>query len=488
VIRRALPVIAVVAGVAAAASGCGSSSSALDDALGYLPKSTPVAIAVKTDLKDSQYRQLDTLLKRFPFYNLLKQRVMQGVSAGGNRATLAQVKPLLGNDVVIGFPNAGSAGGTSSSATVVAWKTKDGGKAESLIKHDSRKVGSEDGATLYQSPSGDTTAINSDTLVSSKDRSLLDAALKQRGKGDRLREDTFKAGLAGVPTNAIVRVYGNLQQLLSSGRAASAKQVPWVGALRTFGATVTAASDGLLVDFHAKTQGSLTPAQLPIASGAAPPKIVRQPGEVAVALRDPAQTLGFAEQALVAATPQGALVKPALNRSLGIDIDRDVIGALGPGSAASIAPKTGTVVARADLKDPAKFNATLATIAKNLPKAGSLARGTTLTPGPDGLYQLKPRTGKATFIGVAGKELVVGQDPGAAVKFASAAATTATGAGGALATTLNPQQIITLYLTARGGSAAAIAGAFIAPLKDLSGYVDSETSGLTARFKLTISR
>jgi len=488
VIRRALTIASAGAALAAAASGCGGSSakSPLDDALGYLPKATPVAVAVNTNLKDKQYSQLNNLLKRFPFYGLLKQRFLQGFSAGGTRTTFAQVKPLLGNDLVVGFPRAGS-GGPSSNDTVVAWKTKDGGKAESLLKKDSQKIGSEEGATLYQTRSGNTTALKGDVIVSAKSRPLVDAALKQRGKDDRLREDTFKSSLKGLPSDAIAKVYGNLQQLLSSSRAAQAKKVPWVGALRTFGSTVTTAPDGLLVDFRAKTEGSLRATQLPIAAGTTAPQIVRRPNEVAVALRDPAQTLRFAEQALEAATPQGALAKATFNRALGVDIDRDLIGVLGSASAISVSLR-GKVVARVDLKDASRFKKTLATIAKNLPKAGSLARGTSLTPGPNGLYQLKRRTGRPVFLGVSGKRLVIGDDARRAVKFGGESASSATGAHGALVSALDPRSIVTALLKQRGGAAGALfGGAFVAPLKDLSGYAESETSGLTARFKLTVS-
>ena len=485
-IRRALVTLAVVAAIAVAAAGCGGSSakSPLDDALGYLPKTTPVAVAINTDPNDTQYKQLNTLLKRFPFYDLIKQRVTQGLtSSAGSRTTFEQLKPLLGNDLVVGFPHVG---GVTGNQTVVAWKTKDGGKAESLIKRDGRKVGSEEGATLYEVPSGNTTAIKGDMLVSAKSRALVDAALKQRGKDDRLREDTFNAGLSGLPSDAIARVYGDFQQLLSSSSAAAAKKVPWVGALKTFGSTVTTASDGLLIDFRAKTEGSLSSSQLPIAAGSTAPGIVRRPNEVAVALHDPAQTLKFAEQAFLAAQPGGTLAKATFQRALGIDLDRDLIGVLGTDAAMSVGLK-GSVVVRSDLTDPAKANKTLATIAKNLPNAGSLAKGTSLTPGPNGLYELKSPGHKPEFIGVAGKRLVIGDDAGRAVKFGSETATTLPGANGALIFALDPKDIVNEILKRRGGSAALVGPALVAPLKDLTGYVQSATSGLTARVKLSIS-
>ena len=489
-IRRGLITVAATAGIAAAASGCGGSSakSPLDDALGYLPKTTPVAIAVKTDLKDPQYHSLDTLLKRFPFYTLIKQRLAAGFTIGGTKTSFAEVKELLGNDLVIGFPHAAS-GSSLSSATVVAWKTKDGKKAATLVGRTGRKVGSENGATLYEEANGNVDAIKGDVLVSAKSRPLVDAALKQRGSSDRLREDTFKSALSGLPTDAIVRVYGDFQRLLSSGRAAAAKRVPWVGALRTFGSTVTSASDGLVIDFRAKTQGSLSSAQLPLAAGSTAPKIVRRPHEVAVALRDPGQTVRFAEQAFLAAVPQGALGKAAIERALGINFDRDLIAPLGAGAAASVS-LTGNVVARVDLKDPAAFKKTLSTLSRNLPKASNFVNGLTLQPGPNGLYQLKPRGAhRPEFVGVSGKELVIGTDPGQAIKFGSERATTATGANGALAFALDPRSILGDIIKRRGGQAGALfGGAFVAPLRDLTGYASVDTSGLSSHLKLTIAR
>lgn len=482
-IRRAL-IVAFAVGALAAASGCGSSAkSPLDDSLGYFAKTVPVVVAVNTNLKDSQYHQLDTLLKRFPFYGLLKQRFTQQLNAGGTRTSFAELKPLLGNPLVVGFPQIGS----STNQTVVTWKTKDGKKAEDLVKRNGQKLGSEEGATVYQESSGNTTAVKGDTIISAKSRALVDAALKQRGKDDRLREDTFKSALSGLPSDNIASVYGNFETLLGSGRAAAAKKVPWVGALRTFGSTVTSASDGVVIDFRAKTEGSLSSSQLPIASGSASPPVVRRSNEVGIGLGNPAQTVKFAEQALEASSPQVALAKSTFSHALGVDIDKDVIGALGSESAASVS-LAGSVVFRSDLKNPDQFKKTLATISKNLPKVGSLAQGATLTPGPNGLYQFKPRSGKPEYIGVAGKRLVIGDDPNRAVKFANEAATAVPGGNGALVVALDPKGIATELLKKQGGATgAALGGAFVAPLKDFTGHVQSETSGLTARFKLTIS-
>ena len=89
---------------------------------------------------------------------------------------------------------------------------------------------------------------------------------------------------------------------------------------------------------------------------------------------------------------------------------------------------------------------------------------------------------------MAGNRLVIGDDPNRAVKFANETATAVPGGTGALVVALDPKGIATELLKKQGGATgAALGGAFVAPLKDFTGHVQSETSGLTARFKLTIS-
>ena len=102
--RRALATLLAVAAIAIALAGCGGSNSAksaLDDALGYMPKGTPIVIAVKTDFGDQQYKNLNSLLDRFPFVgalkNQLKNRITFGVSislsASRKRTRTSTIRP-----------------------------------------------------------------------------------------------------------------------------------------------------------------------------------------------------------------------------------------------------------------------------------------------------------------------------------------------------------------------------------------------------------
>ena len=70
---------------ALALGGCGGddTGSPLDAALGYLPKDVPFAVAVDSDLSDSQYKSLDRILRKFPGSDQVKQSIEQSVEENG---------------------------------------------------------------------------------------------------------------------------------------------------------------------------------------------------------------------------------------------------------------------------------------------------------------------------------------------------------------------------------------------------------------------
>src|SRR3954468_13159876 len=102
--RRLLPFLALLALAIAGCGGGGSSaSSPLDEGLGFLPKDAPFAVAIKTDTGSGQYQKANRILKKFPFgdqaLQTLKRRLEQG-SVSFDK----DVKPILGNDFVVGAP------------------------------------------------------------------------------------------------------------------------------------------------------------------------------------------------------------------------------------------------------------------------------------------------------------------------------------------------------------------------------------------------
>lgn len=80
----------------------GDSDSALDDALGYLPADAPAAVAISTDLESDSYAELDTALQRFGLEGGIDGALGDLTELGGGVSFEGDVRPLLGEDLVIG--------------------------------------------------------------------------------------------------------------------------------------------------------------------------------------------------------------------------------------------------------------------------------------------------------------------------------------------------------------------------------------------------
>src|SRR4051794_34117294 len=363
-----------------AVAGCGSddsSSSGLGGVLAYVPKDTPFAVTIDTNLDGEQYKSLDAIVNRFPGADTIKSLLKAQLSMGQEGVDFDKdIKPLLGNPAVISATDITSfLSDSADSGFVAALQVKDTDALDSLIeKTGAKEQGEAAGATEYQD--GDTFfAVKDDVVVLAGSKELLDAALKRADGGDSLSEDDFDKGLEGLPDDALARVYVDVQGLLSqSDEARNARKIAWVGALRKLGLTITATKQAVDVDFNLHTDGAdLTEDDLPFASGSEPAKVVQRPGEIAVGLRDPTQLVAFFESALQALDPQSygnyEQGKRALQAKLDLDIDKDVIAQL-TGNVSVSATIQGKFGARADVKDPAAFAQTVAKVAKALPQFG----------------------------------------------------------------------------------------------------------------------
>jgi hypothetical protein len=494
---RARPRIAALAATAAAAlalgvAGCGENdaSSALDDALGYLPKDAPVVAAVETDPDGEQLQQVDELISRFPFSGQFKEGFKNGVVKGRDLDFEDDVEPLLGNEVVIGVPDV-RAGGSDTPA-VVAWRVGDAGKAKKVLEDKAEEDGEIDGAEVFKRDD-QFTALDDDVLVAADSREMLEEAIDRRHDDDRLTEDDFQDRLGDLSRDGLVRVAGDAQRLLeSSPDSAAARSIPWVGALRTFAVVLYASGDGLAVDVNVRTEG-VGADQLPLAAGSDSPPVVTRDGEVALAIRDPGRIFDFAKEVNDAAPRKSGPQSddPSVNEALkriGVDLKRDVVDQLGAASAASIA-LDGSYAVRVDLKDPKAFAGTLATVASKLPRAGAPLDELSIEPGGGaGFYRVTGRDGKQAFVGVVGDRLVVGKDAARAREFADAPAQPIAGARGAVAATADLKAIVGRLLSRGGrGPFQAFGQALLSPLKDATGWVEAQPDGLTAHLGVGIS-
>src|SRR5919201_1782255 len=155
-LMRRLLVLLAVGAAAIAASGCGGSKQPLDDALGYVPKDSPFVVAISTDTGGDQYKNLGRLVRRFPFGGLVGDALKREFERSAGVDFDRDIKPLLGNDFVVGATNPRSfAGGAGGGRFVGAIKSKDKGKLEQLVKRSgARKEGAKDGAGIYRDNRG----------------------------------------------------------------------------------------------------------------------------------------------------------------------------------------------------------------------------------------------------------------------------------------------------------------------------------------------
>lgn len=499
--RRALAIL--LPALVLLVAGCGGgddSGSALTDSLAYLPKDTPFAVAIDTDVQGDQWGALGDLVDRFPFGDQIKGTVVQRLEqATGGLNFEDDIRPVLGNPLVVGPGNAQAVTGEANNF-VVAGKAKDKGALDDLIDElNPKKVGEASGATIYQD--GDTfTAVKDDMLISAGDESQLKAALERADGDNHLTESTFNQALDGLPDSALARVYTNIEALLKSDPGSvDARRVPWIAALRTLGLTVSAKSDSVDVDFRARTEGDLTDAELPIAPGDESPPIVKRRGEIGLGIRDLAHIIRFAENAGQSINPASfgdyARAKATIDKQLGISLDDDLIGQLTGNVSASVALDRGFGV-RSALKDPEAFRRTLAKVADVLPsfaQGAGLGKVTLTKPETGGdLYVLRQPDGGTVVFGVMDDSLVVASSVARAVAVARTEPTDVPGASGSVVVGADAERLVGRFLE-RYGSALGIpdigalgTGLLTRPLGDLNGSVSASTSELRGKFTLAI--
>jgi hypothetical protein len=403
------------------------------------------------------------------------------------------VKPLLGNDLVAATPSAKDLGGAGN-PTILALKVKDEGKAKDLIKKGAKKVGDKDGAELYQESGGSNVATVKDgVIVSAGTRQLVEQALSAKS-GDHMSDSDFNDRLGDLDKDALVRVGGDMQAILSgSPSGGAARKVKWVGALRGFGATIKSESDGIAVDFAAKTEGDLSEQDLPIAAGDEPAPILRRGGEVGLGVRDAAQIVEFAQQAAKASDPSGSSrfesQKAQVNKQLGIDIDKDLIGQFTGNTSMSFS-LDGKYAIRSEVKDAQALKATLAKVADDLPKllerSGEKNVGLAKPKGGNDYYALATPNGKKVIFGVVDKVFVVASDASRAGQAATQSPSPVAGAKGAVTLGADSEALVNSALRRLGGGRGSQAAAFTGPLGDMTGSVKADPGSLTANLKLKI--
>lgn len=492
---------AVCATIAIAGCGGGASeeaSSALDNALGYLPEDASFVIVTETDPEGEQIQAAQTILERFPFAGQVTDQLESALS-DQDVDYERDVKPLLGNQMVIGGTDAAALvdDGEDDEEFVGAFEAKDSERLIELIERDGPKEsGEKNGATIYGDDEGETFALEGDTVVIATTRKLLEAALEQREAGDRLTEDAFAENTEGMPEEAGLRGSLDVEGLLEADPdTADARKVKWVSALRQTGFAVSFANDSATLDFRLATDdGELEEADLPFAAGEESPAVLDTPGEIGAGLRDLTQLVRFGEATGQTVDPQGYgqynSGKQMLEQRLDIDIQRDLLDQLGGDIATSLAIGGDDYSVRAELADPDAFEATLKKLEPVLPGIlESSVGGPVQLSGPDagGLYKLQTPGGPVSF-GVSNGVFVLGNG-GRAADLASSEPVAVEGAEGAISMRADAEQVATQIL---GRLGIAVPGGdvgtsfVVGPLDELSGSMRAEPDGVSATLRLTL--
>ncbi len=364
---------AALCGVALTACGGGSSGSSLDDALGYLPSDAPAAIAVSTDLDSGSFKDLDIALQRFGLQGGVEGALEDALGSESGVSFTNDIKPLLGNDLVVGLLPGSEETGPRVVASI---QVTDGGKLEDLLNsiglHKQNEV---DGATVYSTGSDESNeeepevAVDGDTAVAAESPQALRAALDQRDSDGRLTEETFDDRLGDLPDNGILRATGELSSAIDALGLEQVSGVPWIASLKSFGVTADVSGRTLTADALVSTD-EVSDSAIPIAPGEASPALVQH--RPALGNRDQSQTLRFALDLVRASVPAATFsqirtrLERAAHGSLGALADQFGEGLL-------IELKGDETVGRSVVKDPKAVATVLSTLSSEVPQVARAA-------------------------------------------------------------------------------------------------------------------
>jgi hypothetical protein len=487
--------ILVVLGAAVVIAGCGSSSGSgsshtatpLVTELSYYPTNTPFVLTVATDPNSPALKSAESsLFSRYPEAALgidaLEQKLQ---SIGLNYDT--DIKPLFGNQIALGAASASTFNAASASSDFLfAWVAKSASGLKSLVSkvvHGTASVGTRDGASLYQLGSVSLAIDGATALIGPA--GAVTAALDRHAHDAGITAAEYASETKGLPQSSLIEAFGSLSGVLSQPSAAKAHQVPWVAAIRSYGAAISASSSGVTLQYRVDTTGgSLSSSQIPIAAGNTAPQLAGT-APIVVGINDPAQIVTFALAAAQAASPASYAKFESRNAKLkkrtGVDLQS--LTSLLTGSLI-VESDTHTTIGRVTVSNPAKAVSALGALA-SAPK-GTFKKGTTITKLGGGFYSVnEPKT--TLTVGVAGNQLVLGKASVAQDKaFAAAPASSASFAHGSVAFQIALADLLRSKLSSATGSAGLIAQTVLSHLGDITGWAAASASALTGSATLAI--
>ena len=485
-VRRLLfAVLALLAVVLVAACGSSRTTGAPSptlQTLSYFPATAPFVVTFQTDPKSLGIKNTRALEHQFPQAALLETALFARLGQLGIDYN-KQIRPLFGNPIAFGVLSARSVG--SGTPFLGAWVTKSPSALAALVTKLGpalKSSGSHDGAKLYAAGGG-TLAIDGPAVLIARSATDIDAALDRHAHGQGISSSQYAGFTAGLTGGSVIQMFGDLTQALSTPQAAQARRIPWVAAIKGYGAAINLARGAMTIQFHLDTTGrSLSSAQLPIATGASPPGVAAN-APVQMGLRDLTQSIEFAESAAQAADPAQyatfAKRVSSLKSRAGFDLNTFVAMLSGT---LEVSSDTKTTIARVGVSDPSAVDAMIQKLIRTPSLA--FAKATQIRPLGGGLYDIHKSSGSDLTMGVVADQLLLGKATPAQIRaFARAPSSSVPGAVGAVAFRIGLLDL--LHLTLKRAP-SPLAQQLLQRLGDLTGSVSATSSGLDGTAKLAL--
>lgn len=198
---------------------------------------------------------------------------------------------------------------------------------------------------------------------------------------------------------------------------------------------------------------------------------------ITFSIHDPAQIATFIEAAEQTSSPSSyaAFLKreAAVRAKTGIDLNSLIKLLTGD---LIISSDTKTTLGRVTVNDPAAAAATLSKLAS---APSGLFKSTSRVTKVGHFYVIRQPSGSRLLIGLVGNQLVVGKGtPAQLQSFATAPASPASGAKGAVAFRIGLASLVQLALHS-GSQSSQIAQTLLTSLSDFTGWASASPSGIT---------
>ena len=366
-------VLLVVLSALALAAGCAGddepSGGGLDETLRYFPADTTMLAVVSTDLESEQFKELDAYVRR---------RFGRGAETF-LRQTLEQeevsweddIKPLLGGEFLYGLLGTPFVSDPAEvGGLLIAFRSADGDDMKDVLeKFGLERAGESHGADLFRYEEDELVAVEGDVIVFAENAREVERALARADGTDGLTAARFREALAGLPEDALARGFSDLSGFLAARDLAQFRDLPWVAALRTAGIAVSFGDDRVFVDFAVNT-APVDVRDLPLATGAEAPEVLRREGQILGGNRNQSFTTAFLFRLAELRFPDSRFVRDvhALERELGIDFVAEVLRQFDGPSASAVSPDGETFAARSKVRDPDALRRLLPRLAPHLPR------------------------------------------------------------------------------------------------------------------------